>query len=294
MDRIAVVADIHGNRFALDAVIDDLEARQVDEVIVAGDLVGRGPQGSEVVHRVADLGWRCVRGNHEDYLLNFCRDNVPLSWWEDEEWAASRWMARELDEEAVAFIESLPFSLHSKLAPSMQIFHGSPNSHSEGIGAWTPEQRLEQFLQAIDGTILVCAHTHRPLEYDSPRGMIVNVGSVGLPFNGDWHAQYAILEGQADQWEVTFRRVAYPRQRFLDHYRTSGFLEEGGITAALLYEEVKFARPFLVPFLKWADATERLPRDAHLEEFLDLYDPDQSLAEFFAGLDDNKRRPSMP
>jgi putative phosphoesterase len=294
MHRIAVVADIHGNRFALDAVIDDLETHQVDEVIVAGDLVGRGPQGNDVVHRVANLGWRCVRGNHEDYLLNFCRDDVPESWWKDDEWAASRWMARELDADAVDFIESLPFSIHSRLAPSIQIFHGSPNSHSEGIGAWTPEGRLQEFLQAIDGSVLVCAHTHRPLEYESPQGLIVNVGSVGLPFNGDWHAQYAILEGEDDQWEVSFQRIPYDRQKFLELYETSGFLNEGGITATLLYEEVKFARPFLVPFLKWADATERPPRDAHLEEFLDLYDPDQSLAEFFESLNDGTHRPTMP
>lgn len=288
MNRIAIIADIHANRFALDAVVDDLAARQVDEVIVAGDLVGRGPQGSAVVARIAELGWSCVRGNHEDYLLNFCRNDVPHSWWEDEEWAASRWMAHELDEPSRAFIADLPFSTQSRLAPTIEVFHGSPNSHSEGIGPWTPEERRRQFLAAIDGQVLVCAHTHRPLDYSSPDGQIVNVGSVGLPFNGDWHAQYAILSGADDRWEVSFCRVPYDRQAFLDFYKSSHFLDEGGVTAALLYEEVQHARPFLVPFLKWAAATDRPPHSTHLAEFLAHYEPTQSLAKFMADLAGDK------
>ena len=134
MPRIAIIADIHANLFALEAVVDDIDAQNVDEVLVAGDLVGRGPQGSAVVHRIAELGWRCVRGNHEDYLINFIEGDIPDDWRHLDQWAASRWMARELDEESIRFIDALPFSLHAETDRGVEVFHGSPNSHSEEIG----------------------------------------------------------------------------------------------------------------------------------------------------------------
>ena len=76
--RIAVLADIHSNLRALDAVVDDIATRGVDEVVVGGDIVGRGPQGAAVVDRVRELGWPSVRGNHEDYLVAFSREELSL------------------------------------------------------------------------------------------------------------------------------------------------------------------------------------------------------------------------
>ena len=77
MTLIAVLADVHGNVPALEAVLDDIVAQRPDEVLVGGDLVGRGPCGKEVVLRLSELGWRGVRGNHEDYLLAFRHRRVP-------------------------------------------------------------------------------------------------------------------------------------------------------------------------------------------------------------------------
>lgn len=291
MHRIAIIADIHANLFALDAVIEDLRGRQLDEVIVAGDVVGRGPQGNAVVHRIQELGWPCVRGNHEDYLLSFWRGDIPDSWRIEEEWAASRWMADELDEEAIAFIDALPFSYRSNVAPAIEVFHGSPNSHSEGIGHWTPKSRLLELLKAIEGSVLVCAHTHRPLKANTKDGLVVNAGSVGLPFNGDWRAQYAILEGNDDQWEVSFRRVSYPRDQFLELYERSGFVDQGKITAKLLRYEVQHARPFLVPFLKWAELTDRATTSESLPQFIDTYDPTESMRTFLRRISHDSNRP---
>lgn len=289
MPTIAILADVHANLFALDAVIADIARHQVDEVIVAGDMVGRGPQGSAVVARIAELGWRSVKGNHEDYLLSFCRGDIPDPWRTLDEWAGSRWMAEELNDEAVAFIDALPFSLLATTDPTLEVFHGSPRSHSEGIGAWTPDDRLREHFDAIEGSTLICAHTHRPLVRRFDDGLIVNVGSVGLPFNGDWRAQYAILDGHGPSREVTLRQVEYDREGFLQHYRSSGFLDEGDITARLLYREVQAARPFLVPFLKWAELTEREPALEALDDFDAVYEPGISMLDFLKRIDPSGR-----
>ena len=71
--KIAVLADIHGNMPALERVTTHIEAWGADQVIVAGDVVNRGPQPRTCLQFVEDkqqsAGWQVVRGNHEDYVL---------------------------------------------------------------------------------------------------------------------------------------------------------------------------------------------------------------------------------
>ncbi len=284
MKRVAILADIHGNMPALYAVMDDLKEQAVDEVIVAGDLVGRGPQGTAVVREVVAQGWPCIRGNHEDYMISFCRGEIPDAWRVEEGWAAARWMASELAPDALAFIAALPFSICAPSAPQIRVVHGSPLSNTQGIGSWTSDEEMLEFLGQIEERVLVCAHTHRPLHRVFPAGVIVNVGSVGLPFNGDWRAQYAILVGQGVEWDVEFRCVPYDREALFAIYEESGFLAWGGATSALLQKEVECARPFLVPFLQWAEAKGLPPCLALAHEFLAVFDPDLPMRDFFAML----------
>ncbi len=287
MSRVAVIADIHANPPALEAVVDDLADREVDEVLVAGDLVGRGPGGRRIVERIDELGWPCIRGNHEDYLLQFRERDVPDDWLTADVWAASRWMAAELDEWHAEFIDSLPMSRTAETVPELRLFDGSPTSYQEGIGKWTSDETLRDHLDSIEEPVLVCAHTHRPLERRLDGGLVVNVGSVGLPFNGDPRAQYAIFEKNGDDWEVEFQQVPYDRDETLEIYESSGFLAQGGITASILRLEVETARPFLVPFLKWTEIEEVEPTDDNFDEFLDIYEPDVSMQTFFAELMDD-------
>lgn len=292
MTRIAILADVHGNLPALEAVLQDLAHQDADEVLVGGDLVGRGPQGSAVVRRIAELGWRTLRGNHEDYLLGFRDGGVPDDWQIDEQWAASRWMAAELDEDAVRFITGLPFSFVARTASEVRLVHGTPHSNEEGIGPWCRDDEIEDHLASVAEPVLVCAHTHRPLIHRSAAGLVVNVGSVGLPFNRDRRAQYAILHRDDTRsgaengapWQVEMRQVPYELERIFEVYERSGFLAEGGVTARLLRLELEHASPLLVPFLHWAEQTGRPAEAAQIDAFFDFYRPGQPLRDFFERL----------
>lgn len=281
MTRLAILADVHGNLPALDAVLDDIAAQGVDEVLAGGDLVGRGPQGSAVVQRIRALGYESIGGNHEDYLLAFRRGEVPADWRTTEEWAASRWMAAELDEDDAAYIEALPFSL---ARPGLRLVHGTVQSNRQGIGPWTDDGALRRQLGRVEERWLVCAHTHRPLVRELDEGTVVNVGSVGLPFNGDRRAQYAIFEGGGDGWRVELRQVAYDLDEIFRIYQTSGFLATGGVTARLLHLELEHASPLLVPFIEWARATGVEASTDRLDDFFAVFEPGQSIPEFFLSL----------
>jgi len=281
MTRVAILSDIHGNVPALEAVLADIDAQGVDEVLVGGDLVGRGPEGSRVVALIRERGWDGVRGNHEDYLLDFRRRTVPEEWLDSDEWAASRWMAAELTDEDESYLDALPFSRTATAAPGLRLVHGSPGSHGEGLGPWCSDRQLARQIDAVPEDLLVCAHTHRPMHRRVPNGQVVNVGAVGLPFNKDRRAQYAILHhDRAQGWNVEFRRIDYDVDRILAIYDSSGFLAEGGVTAQLLRLELVHAAPFLVPFTHWARVQSIRPEPSRLIDFLDFYDPDDSTQTF--------------
>lgn len=285
MTRVAVLADIHGNMPALEAVIDDLEAQQIDEVLVGGDLVGRGPQGSRVIQRIDELGWPSVRGNHEDYLLTFRRGEVPPDWLEADEWSASRWMAADLTDDDVRYMEALPFSLRSQSLHQIHLVHASPRSNNDGIGPWTSERSMKRHFDSVAESVLVCAHTHRPLHQQLADGHVVNVGSVGLPFNGDRRAQYVVFEENDKGLVVQFRQVEYDLEQILEIYDSSGFLSEGGVTAKLLILELENAQPYLVPFLQWASTLRVPPVEDQVDVFRSFYDPDEPMRRFFERLE---------
>ena len=68
--RIAIIADIHGNLVAFDAVLADIKKRRVDLIICLGDVTTMGPQPKEVIARLRDIGCRCLMGNHESWMLD--------------------------------------------------------------------------------------------------------------------------------------------------------------------------------------------------------------------------------
>ncbi len=276
---IAVLADVHGNMPALEAVLADIDCQHPDEILVGGDLVGRGPEGSRVVATIREAGWPTIRGNHEDYLLEFRRHRVPEHWLRQQRWAAARWMAAELSSDDVDWIERLPTSLRSAAEPGLLLVHGTPESANAGLGPWTGDDELRRHLTAVDAEILICGHTHRPMDRRLPEGRVVNVGSVGLPFNRDPRAQYALFHRQGDGWRVEARQVEYDRREIFEIYDRTGFLVEGGVTAELLRTELEESTAYLVAFLRWAEITERRPDSGALETFLAAYDPDLPMHE---------------
>ncbi len=279
--KIAVLADIHGNLPALEAVLEDIEIQAPDEVLVGGDLVGRGPQGSAVIREIRRRSWVSIRGNHEEYLLSFRRRDVPPDWLHLEEWASSRWMAAELSDDDIEYLASLAFSARSDSISRLLLTHGSPVGTNDGLGPWTRASKLDRLLAGIEESVLVCGHTHRPMVRELERGLVVNVGSVGLPFNGDRRAQYAMLTWVDGDCRVDLRQVEYDLEATLSAYRTTGFLEAGGVTAQLLELELRHATPFLVPFQRWAQAVGVPPEPKRLEAFLEFFEPDEPLRDFF-------------
>jgi len=253
MHKLAVLADIHGNLPALEAVADHIARWKPDAVVVAGDIVNRGPRSRVCLRfvraRAADAGWQVIRGNHEDYVLRVAREPGATPGLDGAVRENVAWTVQQLGGD-VALLQALPaqISLAAPDGGEARVVHASMRNNRDNILPDTPDDVLRE--QIAPAPPLICVgHTHRPLIRSIDATLVVNAGSVGLPFDGDARASYAQLTWRAG-WQATIARVAYDRDQAERDYATTGFMRDSGVIAELIYDEFRTARPRLFRWLE--------------------------------------------
>ena len=220
---IALIADIHGNLAALDAVLDRLMAEPPDQIVCLGDVAATGPQPREVLRRLRELDCSVVMGNADAELL----DVTPASAEADEETRRianiSRWCAAQLDDTDRSFLASFQPTVAVSLGEERSLLccHGSPRSYDEIIVATTPDDELEEMMAGHEATVIAGGHTHIRMLRAYRGREIVNPGSVGLAYQffpdgsvrvPPW-AEFAILsQANAGAVGIDFRRLPYDRE----------------------------------------------------------------------------------
>jgi len=205
--RLAVVSDIHGNRRAFEAVLNDLRQTSPDVVLHGGDLVGSGASSAEIVDQIRHLGWRGVMGNTDEMMARpesfeaFAgeRPNLERFWTPIREMAAFEREA--LGDERIAWLGSLP---GAATEGDVVVVHASPESAWSSPGLSASDEELESTYDA-QGAITVYGHIHCAFARQLPHRLIVNSGSAGLSYDGDQRAAYVLLENGS----ATIRRVEY-------------------------------------------------------------------------------------
>ena len=206
--RVAVIADIHANLVALQAVLADLAGAPPDGIVCLGDVAATGPQPRETISRLRDLGCPVVMGNADAWMLD-----PPATVAEDEETRRieeiDRWNLEQLAPDDLASIRRFRPTVEVDLGTAdggLLCFHGSPRSNTEVIEATTPEEALVEALAGARATILAGGHTHVPLVRRVGDAFLLNPGSVGLPRTPPW-ADYAVVEATADRLGIELRHV---------------------------------------------------------------------------------------
>lgn len=231
--RIAVISDIHGNWWALEAVLREIEDAGVDEIWCLGDTVGYGPQPARCCAAVAAWSACALAGNHDLGVLG----SVALDGFSADALAAALWTRDRLDDAARAFLASLAPAAKRRGA---QLVHGSPR---DPIWEYVvTDAAASAALADASSPLLLVGHSHVALavtERDgeieggiAPAGKAVdlagarwllNPGSVGQPRDGDHRAAWLLLE----DGRASFRRTGY------DVARTQSELREAGLPAPL-------------------------------------------------------------
>lgn len=224
IERMAVISDIHGNMPALEAVIDDIENRNITRIICLGDLAGKGPSPAEVVDKIQDYCEVIIKGNWDYYLTEQASSEV-LSW-----------HRKELGVERLKYLKELPlyheFYISGKL---LRLCHASPNNLFHRVYLST-EQGMRLKLFEPTPTLNVVADVVgygdiHSAHIDHFMGKtIFNVGSVGNPLDGT-QASYGIIEGELDgkngqPFIISLVKVPYDIELAIEHSNSTDLPEK--------------------------------------------------------------------
>jgi predicted phosphodiesterase len=205
--RVAALYDVHGNLPALEAVLADVEASGADEIVVGGDVLF-GPLQAGCVARLRKAGATFLAGNCEREILGSADD-------------PDHWCLDRLDDETRAFVGTWAATAEREVHGLGRVVfcHATPRRDDEILTARTPDAAIREALRDVDADVVVAGHTHvqfdRTLE-GAPR--FVNAGSVGLPYQGEAGAFWALL-GPG----VELRRSPYDVERAIDQLAGTGF-----------------------------------------------------------------------
>src|SRR5688500_17274608 len=139
--KLGLIADIHGNLVALDAVLADLASDQVDRLVCLGDSALLGPRPAEVIARLRQLDCPSVLGNVDAWMLG---DIPPVS----SNTALPDWNVAQLTDADFAYLRACPMTLEVVLdsATTLLACHGTPRSYYEVIAAGTPPDDMRTLL----------------------------------------------------------------------------------------------------------------------------------------------------
>jgi len=234
--RIAVLADIHANLPALEAVLDDVREQDIGHVMVLGDIVGYGPFPAACVSLIRGRDFKVLKGNHDHGIAN---GSFEKGFSRYAAWVAG-WSHCHLDDDMLCWLDELPLHIDG---PRWLALHGAPCDRHFFYG-YVYQMTYEQNLDVLKSrNIPICfhGHTHIPGVYhedDEGRGFrtpeleislegnrasLVCPGSVGQPRNGSTDAQYMVFDSQ--RCTVSLRKVPYDIQQTLDAMRQEGFPE---------------------------------------------------------------------
>ncbi|MHA2287209.1 MAG: metallophosphoesterase family protein [Promethearchaeota archaeon] len=209
---VAIISDIHGNLHALNAAISDIKSLNISEIVFLGDLVISGPSPLEVFQELRNLRLICwIKGNTDDWFAEINEEWLPATPQEEKLHKTFLYAQDRLDKESINFLIERPETCSfEKAGVTILAVHGSPRSISEGIGKDIGENDLKTIISNIKESIIVSGHTHVPFIGEVAYKTIFNVGSIGMPLDGDNRASYGIIKIKNKVPKCLIRKVSYP------------------------------------------------------------------------------------
>jgi predicted phosphodiesterase len=234
--RFAAIADVHGNHLALEAVIADIRAHGIADIVNLGDIASGPLDARSTMDALMALDAVHVRGNHDRWLID--RPVEQMGPWERPAYA-------QLDAKHLDWLRNVPMTRVYR--DQVFLCHATPTDDNvywleavapNGAVTCAPLDAIETLAEGISQSLILCGHTHtaRAVRLRDGR-LIVNPGSVGSPgfsYNvphphvieaGTPDARYAILELTRAGWSVTFRHVPYDHGAMAELARANGDLE---------------------------------------------------------------------
>jgi predicted phosphodiesterase len=274
--RMGLLADLHGNRAALDAILQDGSKNGIRDWVCLGDFVDPLPDSAWMFRELKRLGIPIVRGNHEDYMVwarwladgqQGARPKSETSITNSVRYHSVFRAARDFSQLELQELEGLPLTISQG---EVLYCHASPDWNMRGY-VFDFEEDIRKSVEGVSETVIVCGHWHTPWSDAAhprvPGKRLFSIGSGGIAFSDSaGRAQYGVIEAGRAEGElpsVQQCEVRYDHQVTLKRYETSGYLAEGGPMAWALYLEIATGQRVLRPLRN------------HCVEVLGLHDVDE-------------------
>lgn len=241
--RLAVVSDTHGNATAFEAVIKDLKNQSPDAVVCLGDIVMRGPQSKECVDLVKSLNpLAVIRGNYDHLFTRFPEPGwEPSNSKEELVLRAFEYDCAQLSEEDQEWLGHLPKELAYEFGEvPTEMYHAGPSSLVEIKYPWATLDELDTLHKNESTRLVLYGHVHHAHARQCRGRLIVNCGSVGMPFDGDPRASYAIIDFKGQDIAVQLRRVTYDVEAALSIAKSRNMPNVDAFEYALRYAKYPY------------------------------------------------------
>lgn len=216
--RAAIISDVHGNAYALEAVLQEIQQASPDLVVNLGDQVEGAANPAYAAELQAALNAVEVRGNNEEKLWPGGR-RTALS----QEFGA--WLAAQIPSATLERLAALPLTAR---ADDILMCHGTPESawdsllwvwDSGGFYRSRDPRELRQLVEPLGAAVVLCGHTHRPGATRVGDTLVVNCGSVSDQADGDPRARWTLIERKQGHWNADFRATSYDIDRAVNWSR---------------------------------------------------------------------------
>lgn len=219
--RIAAIYDIHGNLPALEAVLDEIHAEQVDLIVVGGDVI-TGPMPLETLTLLQEVSLnipiQCIRGNGESEVLRHLAGK-PINALTARAEELAPWVANQLGPEQKQFLSSWSTTLQFEIDGWGEVLfcHATPHNNTDIFTRLTPEAKLLSIFDNVTASLVICGHTHMQFDRTISTVRVANAGSVGMPF-GQTGAHWLMLDH-----DITFRHTDYNLNQAADRIRQTDY-----------------------------------------------------------------------
>lgn len=207
--RVAVLSDVHGYAPAFQAVLDDIERSNIDQIIVGGDHCEGGPNPTDVLRMLKEHDCRCVYGNTDRDLYE---NNRPSN-------AGFQWTRQRLGEDGLEFLRSLPFSVrisHQYAATDgtedLLVVHANPADVDRHLSPNASEREVLEIIGDEPAHTIAFGHLHVSYVRTVADRTLVDVSAVGSPRDGDLRPRYVVFDDERmpGRWHHEYRYVDYP------------------------------------------------------------------------------------
>lgn len=229
---VAFVSDIHGNLVALDATLAELQRRGPFHATVGGgDYALGGAYPAECVARVRELGWACVRGNTDEWIVEAAtdgriraRDYPPEMARTAAQRAGDAWTAARLSPAQIAWLAELPLDwrLTGPSGKTLAYVHATPWNTHEVVRRADSDAQKVRLLDDAGADTLVYGHIHDGYIQQFGERTLACAGSVGLPVDGDTRGACLVATDAGDGWRLETVRVPYDQERYIAALLDSG------------------------------------------------------------------------